>query len=206
MKKSLYLALAALTLTLFACTSKPASTDEQTETQDTVAIAEQEPAVSDSLAVNSLAVDSLATDSLAVPQDSLAAEQPKDSIDEEFANKPAEELAHEQLAIIDGPDVPSDKFPIARSEGNMIRLNNELVTADANGNLAVSMVMDKIEESKVRLVMAVDADGNRLGVFPVSIEPGGTKINFKIGPEMGRFVGEFTPGKQYLLSFVRATL
>lgn len=201
MKKSLYLALAAVTLTLFACTSKPASTDEQTETQDTVAIAEQEPAVSDSLAV-----DSLASDSLVAPQDSLAAEQPKDSIDEEFANKPAEELAHEQLAIIDGPDVPSDKFPIARSEGNMIRLNNELITADANGNLAVSMVMDKIEESKVRLVMAVDADGNRLGVIPVSIEPGGTKINFKIGPEMGRFVGEFTPGKQYLLSFVRATL
>ena len=184
MKKLHYLALAAVTLALFAC-SKQAATDQSTEEQEAVEVILENPEA---------VVDLVEADSVAAPADSA-----------EVAEEPAEQPA--ELNIEEAPAVPSDKFAINGSEGNMIAFQREVVTADAEGCIEVAVVLDKIEEKIVRMVIQIsEVDGNRIGVFPLGIAPGGTKASTKICASMGGVMSAITPGKQYKLSFTRAQL
>ena len=185
MKKLHYLALATVTLALFAC-SKQTATDQSTEEQEAVEVILENPEA---------VVDLVEADTVA--------EAPADSA--EVAEEPAEQP--DEPIVEEAPAVPSDKFTINGSEGNMIAFQREVVTADAEGCIEVAVVMDKQEERIVRMVIQItEVDGNRVGVFPLGIAPGGTKGSTKICASMGGVMSAITPGKQYKLSFTRAQL
>lgn len=142
----------------------------------------------------------LAADSMATPAGEPAAEQPAP---EQVAEEPAKEPA----PVVEAPATPSDKYEIRNSDGNYIAFVNEVVTANANRCLDISLVMDKIEESRVRLVIQIARmDGSKIGVFPVAIEKGGTKASFEWCPPAGGIFDAIEAGGQYKLSFTRAQL
>ncbi len=180
MKKSIYLALAAVTLTLFACNSKPADSDQQAEEQtEQIEQVEQVP--------------------VEEPAEEPAAEQPAEepAAEEPAAEQPAEEA----------PAAPSDKFEIARSDGNFIAFRNEVVTADADGCFDIAVVFDKKEESNIRVVVEIkDMADKRIGLFPFAIAPGGTKASVHVCASMGGVLSAIQPGEQYKLSFTRVQL
>ena len=190
MKKSIYLALAVVTWTLFACNSKPASEQPAEEPQAVEVMNDEE------------AVEAPAE---AEPADSLSlAEEPADSL--ALVEEPAEEPTPEPEPVAEAPAVPSDKFEIKNSDGNYIAFVNEVVTADADRCFEISMVMDKEEETKVKLVIQISKmDGSKIGLYPVAIDKGGTKAAFRFCPPGGIF-DAIKAGEQYKLSFVRAQL
>jgi len=197
MKKSIYLALAAVTLALFACNSKPADSEQASEQQESVETiveepeAEAEPAEAEEMAEQPV-------DSLALAEEPAAEEQP--------AEQPAEEQPAPAPVAEPAPAVPSDKFEIANSDGNYIAFVNEIVTADADRCFEISMVMDKQEETKVKLILQIsNVDGSKIGLYPVAIDKGGTKASFRFCPPGGVF-DAIKAGEQYKLSFHRATL
>lgn len=177
MKKSTYLALAVATLAFFACTSKPTESEQQADQQvDQTIQVEQAPAAEPALVVEEPAVEPAPEEPAAAP------EQP-------------------------APAIPSNKFAIDRSDGNFVAFVNEIVTADAEGCIDVAFVFDKIEESKVRLIVDIETvEGSKVGVFPIGVEPGGTKGHVAVCASMGGVFSKITPGEQYKLSFRRAIL
>ena len=191
MKKTLYLALAVIAMTLVACNSKPAEDQsaEQSQTIEAVDLVAEEPAALE--AEEPLEADSLAAEA----PDSIAEELPA-------AEEPApEEPAVEQPASA----TPSNKFAIDRSDGNFVTLLTENVTANAEGCIEGDFVFDKIEESRVRLIVKIETvEGSNIGVFPVAVEPGGTKGHLPMCASHGGVFSKITPGEKYKLSIVRA--
>lgn len=191
MKKTLYLALAVIAMTLVACNSKPAEDQsaEQSQTIEAVDLVAEEPAALE--AEEPLEADSLAAEA----SDSIAEELPA-------AEEPApEEPAVEQPASA----TPSNKFAIDRSDGNFVTLLTENVTANADGCIEGDFVFDKIEESRVRLIVKIETvEGSNIGVFPVAVEPGGTKGHLPMCASHGGVFSKITPGEKYKLSIVRA--
>ena len=189
MKKSTYLALAVATLAFFACTSKPTESEQQADQQvDQTIQVEQAPAAEPAVepAPAEPAVEEPA------PEEQPAAEEPA--------------AAPEQHAE-PAPAIPSNKFAIDRSDGNFVAFVNEIVTADAEGCIDLAFVFDKIEESKVRLIVDIETvEGSKVGVFPIGVEPGGTKGHVAVCASMGGVFSKITPGEQYKLSFRRAIL
>ena len=92
MKKSIYFALAALTLALFACTSKPAESDQQSEESQTIE-----------------AVESVAEEPASLEAEEPLAEESTEALAEE---SPAEEPAVEQPA----PEAPVAEEPVDEEE------------------------------------------------------------------------------------------
>lgn len=196
MKKSTYLALAVATLAFFACTSKPTESEQQADQQvDQTIQVEQAPAAEPALVVEEPAVEPAPAEPAVeepAPEEQPAAEEPAAA-----PEQPAEPA----------PATPSDKFAIDRSDGNFVAFVNEIVTADAEGCIDVAFVFDKIEESKVRLIVDIETvEGSKVGVFPIGVEPGGTKGHVAVCASMGGVFSKITPGEQYKLSFRRAIL
>lgn len=198
MKQLNYLALAALSMALIACNSKPAESQQTEEQQETVEVlveeldAEAEPAETED-------VTELLTDSVAPTEE--PAEEPTE---EPAAEEPTEEPAPEKPAA-EEPAVPSDKYAIDRTDGNYVALQNEIVTADAEGCINIAVVFDKVEESNIRLIVCIERlDGKRIGLVPFAVAPGGTKASLPICASMGGVMSAITPGEQYKLSFTRA--
>lgn len=191
MKKTLYLALAVIAMTLVACNSKPAEDQsaEQSQTIEAFDLVAEEPAALE--AEEPLEADSLAAEA----PDSIAEELPA-------AEEPApEEPAVEQPASA----TPSNKFAIDRSDGNFVTLLTENVTANADGCIEGDFIFDKIEESRVRLIVKIETmEGSNIGVFPVAVEPGGTKGHLPMCASHGGVFSKITPGEKYKLSIVRA--
>ena len=187
MKKISYFALALITMTLFACGTKPAESDQQANEEEYFEETNEE-----------------ATEIL----EAEMAEAEETPAEEPAAEEPAEEPAAEEPApVAETPAAPSDKFEIRGSDGNYIAFVSEIITADANRCIPLNMVMDKKEESRVRLVIQIERlDGTKIGVFPVGIEPGGTKANSQFCPPAGGVFDGIQAGEQYKLSFVRAQL
>lgn len=197
MKKLFFPAIIVISLTFFACQSKPAadnSADESANVESAELISEQpveeaplaeEP--TDSIpATDSLATDSLATDSLAVEP---LAEQP--ALEQSVAEEPA-------------PLTPSDKTEIVGSDGNFVAFVNEIVTADADGCIQIAFVLDKVEESFVALVVQIETlDGSKIALYPIKLAPGGTKGNVSLCASSGGVLSKLTPGERYRLSFTR---
>lgn len=110
MKKSFYLTLAVIAVTLVACNSKPAASDQQAEESQTIEAVE--PEVEEPAAVE--AEEPLEADSLAAEvTDSLAEEQPAEEVaaEEPAAEEPAaEEPVDEEETIysfVDDMPVPA---------------------------------------------------------------------------------------------------
>ena len=197
MKKLSYFALALITMTLFACGTKPAESDQQANEEEYFEETNEE-------AIEILEAEMAEAEE--TPAEEPAAEEP--AAEEPAAEEPAAEPAAEEPApVAETPAAPSDKFEIRGSDGNYIAFVSEIITADANRCIPLHMVMDKIEESKVRVVIQVaKLDGTKIGVFPVAIEPGGTKANSQFCPPAGGVFDVIQAGEQYKLSFVRAQL
>lgn len=196
MKKLSYFALALITMTLFACGTKPAESDQQANEEEYFEETNEE-------AIEILEAEMAEAEE--TPAEEPAAEEPAA---EEPAEEPAaEEPAPEPAPVAETPAAPSDKFEIRGSNGNYIAFVSEIITADANRCIPLNMVMDKKEESRVRLVIQIERlDGTKIGVFPVAIEPGGTKANSQFCPPAGGVFDVIQAGEQYKLSFVRAQL
>ena len=194
MKKIQYFALAALTMVLFACNSKPATADQSSdeaeyveETHEDAVLFEEEVVENDTVEVVEEAVE--------VAEE--AAEEPAEQVAEEPAEEPA--------PVVETAEVPSDKFAIGGTDGNFIAFVSEVVTADADRCIPLNMVMDKSEESNVKLIINIEeVGGRRIGVFPARVVPGGTKINIKFCPPEGGIFDVIKAGKQYKLTFLRA--
>lgn len=193
MKKLFFPAIIVISLTFFACQSKPAadnSADESANVESAEQISEQ-PVEEASLAeepTDSIpATDSLATDSLAV---------------EPLAEQPAPE---QSVAEEPAPSTPSDKTEIDGSDGNFVAFINEIVTADADGCIKIAFVLDKVEESFVALVVQIETlDGSKIALYPIKLAPGGTKGNVSLCASSGGVLSKLTPGERYKLSFTRA--
>ena len=192
MKKISYLALALITMTLFACSTKPAESDQQANEEEYFEETNEE------------AIEILEAEMAEAEE--TPAEEP--AAEETPAEEPAEEpTAEEPAPVAETPAAPSDKFEIRGSDGNYVAFVSEIITADANRCIPLNMVMDKKEESRVRLVIQIERlDGTKIGVFPVGIEPGGTKANSQFCPPAGGVFDGIQAGEQYKLSFVRAQL
>ena len=143
MKKSIYFALAALTLAFFACTSKPAESDQQSEESQTIEAVEsvaEEPASLE--AEEPLAEEPLAEESTeALAEESPAEEQP---VEEQPAEQPAEEPVDEEETVF----LIVDKMPVPPFDKN--EMVNELakwlddVDPEANDcRVMVRMVVEK---------------------------------------------------------------
>lgn len=192
MKKLFFPAIIVISLTFFACQSKPAadnSADESANVESAEQISEQ-PVEEASLAeepTDSIpATDSLATDSLAV---------------ESLAEQPAPE---QSVAEEPAPSTPSDKTEIVGSDGNFVAFVNEIVTADADGCIKIAFVLDKVEESFVALVVQIETlDGSKIALYPIKLAPGGTKGNVSLCASSGGVLSKLTPGERYKLSFTR---
>lgn len=208
MKKSIYFALAVASLALFACNSKPANSEEQAEEQVETTLEQAEEFVEEALEAGEPEVspdetgETLAEEGLkeeeAKAEEAPAAEEPA------AEEQPAEEPAKEE-AKAEEPATPSDKFPIDGSDGNFIALVNEIVTADADSCVPLAFVMDKKEESKVRFIVQIETlNGRWRSLFPVGVEPGGTKGNFSICASIGSGFSYIVPGEQFKVSIVRA--
>jgi hypothetical protein len=86
-------------------------------------------------------------------------------------------------------------------------LVNEIVTANADGCIEGDFFFDKIEESRVRLIVKIETvEGSNIGVFPVAVEPGGTKGHLPMCASHGGVFSKITPGEKYKLSITRAVL
>lgn len=192
MKKLFFPAIIVISLTFFACQSKPAadnSADESANVESAEQISEQ-PVEEAPLAEESTdsipATDSLATDSLAV---------------EPLAEQPAPE---QSVAEEPAPSTPSDKTEIVGSDGNFVAFVNEIVTADADGCIKIAFVLDKVEESFVALVVQIETlDGSKIALYPIKLAPGGTKGNVSLCASSGGVLSKLTPGERYKLSFTR---
>lgn len=192
MKKLFFPAIIVISLTFFACQSKPAadnSADESANVESAEQISEQpleEAPLAEEPADSIPATDSLATDSLAV---------------EPLAEQPAPE---QSVAEEPAPSTPSDKTEIVGSDGNFVALVNEIVTADADGCIKVAFVLDKVEESIVSLVLQIETlDGSKIALYPIRLAPGGTKGNVSLCASSGGVLSKLTPGERYKLSFTR---
>ena len=208
MKKSIYFALAVASLALFACNSKPANSEEQAEEQVETTLEQAEEFVEEALEAGEPEVspdetgETLAEEGLkeeeAKAEEAPAAEEP--AAEEQPAEEPAKEKAKAEE-----PATPSDKFPIDRSDGNFVTLLTENVTANADGCIEGDFVFDKKEESRVRLIVKIETvEGSNIGVFPVAVEPGGTKGHLPMCASQGGVFSKITPGEKYKLSIVRA--
>lgn len=196
MKKLFFPTIIVISLTFFACQSKPAadnSADESANVESAEQISElpvEEAPLADEPTDSIPATDSLATDSLAVEP---LAEQPA-------PEQPAEEPVDEQSA----PSTPSDKTEIVGSDGNFVAFVNEIVTADADGCIKIAFVLDKVEESFVALVVQIETlDGSKIALYPIKLAPGGTKGNVSLCASSGGVLSKLTPGERYKLSFTR---
>ena len=192
MKKLFFPAIIVISLTFFACQSKPAadnSADESANVESAEPISEQpldEAPLAEAPTDSTLATDSLATDSLAVQS---LAEQP--APEQSVAEEPA-------------PSTPSGKTAIDGSDGNYVALVNEIVTADADGCIKIAFVLDKVEESMVALVLQIETlDGSKIALYPIKLAPGGTKGNVSLCASSGGVLSKLTPGERYKLSFTR---
>ena len=193
MKKLFFPAIIVISLTFFACQSKPAadnSADESANVESAEQISEQpveEAPLAEEPTDSIPATDSLATDSLAVVP---LAEQP--APEQSVAEEPA-------------PSTPSDKTEIVGSDGNFVAFVNEIVTADADGCIKIAFVLDKVEESFVALVVQIETlDGSEIALYPIKLAPGGTKGNVSLCASSGGVLSKLTPGERYKLSFTRA--
>lgn len=192
MKKLFFPAIIVISLTFFACQSKPAadhSADESANVESAEQISEQpveEAPLAEEPTDSILATDSLATDSLAV---------------EPLAEQPAPE---QSVAEEPAPSTPSDKTEIVGSDGNFVAFVNEIVTADADGCIKIAFVLDKVEESFVALVVQIETlDGSKIALYPIKLAPGGTKGNVSLCASSGGVLSKLTPGERYKLSFTR---
>ena len=192
MKKLFFPAIIVISLTFFACQSKPAadnSADESANVESAEQISEQpveEAPLSEEPTDSIPATDSLATDSLAV---------------EPLAEQPAPE---QSVAEEPAPSTPSDKTEIVGSDGNFVAFVNEIVTADADGCIKIAFVLDKVEESFVALVVQIETlDGSKIALYPIKLAPGGTKGNVSLCASSGGVLSKITPGERYKLSFTR---
>ncbi len=192
MKKLSFPAIIVISLTFFACQSKPAadnSADESANVESAEQISEQpveEAPLAEEPTDSIPATDSLATDSLAV---------------EPLAEQPAPE---QSLAEQPAPSTPSDKTEIVGSDGNFVAFVNEIVTADADGCIKIAFVLDKVEESMVALVVQIETlDGSKIALYPIKLAPGGTKGNVSLCASSGGVLSKITPGERYKLSFTR---
>lgn len=192
MKKLFFPAIIVISLTFFACQSKPAadnSADESANVESAEQISEQpveEAPLAEEPTDSIPATDSLATDSLAVEP---LAEQPA----------PKQSVAEEPA-----PSTPSDKTEIVGSDGNFVAFVNEIVTADADGCIKIAFVLDKVEESFVALVVQIETlDGSKIALYPIKLAPGGTKGNVSLCASSGGVLSKLTPGERYKLSFTR---
>ncbi len=193
MKKLFFPAIIVISLTFFACQSKPAadnSADESANVESAEQISEQpveEAPLAEEPTDSIPATDSLATDSLAV---------------EPLAEQPAPE---QSVAEEPAPSTPSDKTKIDGSDGNFVAFVNEIVTADADGCIKIAFVLDKVEESFVALVVQIETlDGSKIALYPIKLAPGGTKGNVSLCASSGGVLSKLTPGERYKLSFTRA--
>ena len=193
MKKLFFPAIIVISLTFFACQSKPAadnSADESANIESAEQISEQpveEAPLAEEPTDSIPATDSLATDSLAV---------------EPLAEQPAPE---QSVAEEPAPSTPSDKTEIVGSDGNFVAFVNEIVTADADGCIKIAFVLDKVEESFVALVVQIETlDGSKIALYPIKLAPGGTKGNVSLCASSGGVLSKLTPGERYKLSFTRA--
>ena len=193
MKKLFFPAIIVISLTFFACQSKPAadnSADESANVESAEQISEQpveEAPLAEEPTDSIPATDSLATDSLAV---------------EPLAEQPAPE---QSVAEEPAPSTPSDKTEIDGSDGNFVAFVNEIVTADADGCIKIAFVLDKVEESCVALVVQIETlDGSKIALYPIKLAPGGTKGNVSLCASSGGVLSKLTPGERYKLSFTRA--
>lgn len=192
MKKLFFPAIIVISLTFFACQSKPAadnSADESANVESAEQISEQpleEAPLAEEPTDSIPATDSLATDSLAV---------------EPLAEQPAPE---QSVAEEPAPSTPSDKTEIVGSDGNFVAFVNEIVTADADGCIEIAFVLDKVEESFVALVVQIETlDGSKIALYPIKLAPGGTKGNVSLCASSGGVLSKLTPGERYKLSFTR---
>ena len=192
MKKLFFPAIIVISLTFFACQSKPAadnSADESANVESAEQISEQpveEAPLAEEPTDSIPAIDSLATDSLAV---------------EPLAEQPAPE---QPVAEEPAPSTPSDKTEIVGSDGNFVAFVNEIVTADADGCIKIAFVLDKVEESFVALVVQIETlDGSKIALYPIKLAPGGTKGNVSLCASSGGVLSKLTPGERYKLSFTR---
>ena len=192
MKKLFFPAIIVISLTFFACQSKPAadnSADESANIESAEQISEQpveEARLAEEPTDSIPATDSLATDSLAV---------------EPLAEQPAPE---QSVAEEPAPSTPSDKTEIVGSDGNFVAFVNEIVTADADGCIKIAFVLDKVEESFVALVVQIETlDGSKIALYPIKLAPGGTKGNVSLCASSGGVLSKLTPGERYKLSFTR---
>lgn len=192
MKKLFFPAIIVISLTFFACQSKPAadnSADESANVESAEQISEQpveEAPLAEEPTDSIPATDSLATDSLAV---------------EPLAEQPAPE---QSVAEEPAPSSPSDKTEIVGSDGNFVAFVNEIVTADADGCIEIAFVLDKVEESFVALVVQIETlDGSKIALYPIKLAPGGTKGNVSLCASSGGVLSKLTPGERYKLSFTR---
>ena len=192
MKKLFFPAIIVISLTFFACQSKPAadnSADESANVESAEQISEQaveEAPLAEEPTDSIPATDSLATDSLAV---------------EPLAEQPAPE---QSVAEEPAPSTPSDKTEIVGSDGNFVAFVNEIVTADADGCIKIAFVLDKVEESFVALVVQIETlDGSKIALYPIKLAPGGTKGNVSLCASSGGVLSKITPGERYKLSFTR---
>lgn len=198
MKKSIYFALAVASLALFACNSKPANSEEKAEEQVETTLEQAEEFVEEALEAGEPEVSPDETGET-LAEEGLKEEEAK----AEEAPAAEEPAAEEQPA--EEPATPSDKFPIDRSDGNFVTLLTENVTANADGCIEGDFVFDKIEESRVRLIVKIETvEGSNIGVFPVAVEPGGTKVHLPMCASQGGVFSKITPGEKYKLSIVRA--
>lgn len=193
MKKLFFPAIIVISLTFFACQSKPAadnSADESANVESAEQISEQpleEAPLAEEPTDSIPATDSLATDSLAV---------------EPLAEQPAPE---QSVAEEPAPSTPSDKTEIVGSDGNFVALVNEIVTADADGCIKIAFVLDKVEESIVTLILQIETlDGSKIALYPIRLAPGGTKGNVSLCASSGGVLSKLAPGERYKLSFTRA--
>ena len=193
MKKLFFPAIIVISLTFFACQSKPAadnSVDESANVESAEQISEQpveEAPLAEEPTDSIPATDTLATDSLAV---------------EPLAEQPAPE---QSVAEEPAPSTPSDKTEIVGSDGNFVAFVNEIVTADADGCIKIAFVLDKVEESFVALVVQIETlDGSKIALYPIKLAPGGTKGNVSLCASSGGVLSKLTPGERYKLSFTRA--
>lgn len=193
MKKLFFPAIIVISLTFFACQSKPAadnSVDESANVESAEQISEQpveEAPLAEEPTDSIPATDSLATDSLAV---------------EPLAEQPAPE---QSVAEEPASSTPSDKTEIVGSDGNFVAFVNEIVTADADGCIKIAFVLDKVEESFVALVVQIETlDGSKIALYPIKLAPGGTKGNVSLCASSGGVLSKLTPGERYKLSFTRA--
>ena len=193
MKKLFFPAIIVISLTFFACQSKPAadnSADESANVESAEQISEQpveEAPLAEEPTDSIPATDSIATDSLAV---------------EPLAEQPAPE---QSVAEEPAPSTPSDKTEIVGSDGNFVAFVNEIVTADADGCIKIAFVLDKVEESFVALVVQIETlDGSKIALYPIKLAPGGTKGNVSLCASSGGVLSKLTPGERYKLSFTRA--